>query len=232
MKDRAAAVTAVSLALVLVFALGGLALHRVSDRWEARRIAASTPSTPEPAPGPAATDDVALVGDSITEMADRDLRRELEPPYHLRIRGRGGYRIEEMEPYAIELATTKPEQVVINLGSNDILKNWPLERSVTALNRMTAKFQGYRCLHLVTVNEYFNVPDDPGVHDRAAALNEEIRRIAASNGFRVIDWNALVVAYIQDGLPEGALTGDSIHPTEVGTAKLSKLYREALDSCQ
>lgn len=232
MKDRVATIAAVALALVLVVVFGGVALRRVTTRWEAQRAnAAADAEQAEPQAGPGPTDDVVVVGDSITEGGDPILRRELSPPYHLRIRGRGGYRIEEMEPYAIELATTRPEQVVINLGSNDILKSWPAANSAVALSRMLDRFDGARCVHLVTVNEYFAPGDDLTTHDRAVALNAEIRRVATSRGHDVIDWSALVGRYLAAGQPDGPITEDSVHPTERGQVELAGLYREALDRC-
>lgn len=232
MKDRLATVAAVALALVLVVVLGGIALQRVTSRWAAQRDnAAAGAEQAEPQAGPTPTDDVVVVGDSITEQGDATLHARLSPPYHLRIRGRGGYRIEEMEPYAIELATTGPEQVVINLGSNDILKDWPLDKSVAALQRLLDRFAGARCVHLVTVNEHFNAGDDATMHDRTTALNAEIRRLATSRGADVIDWSGLVGEQLAAGEPDGPITDDSVHPTPLGQAKLADLYRVALDRC-
>jgi hypothetical protein len=231
-NSRWATTLSVLLALVLVVAFGGIALARVANRWEARRTAVSGDTGQAQVPaGPGPTDDVALVGDSITEQADETFHTTLQPPYRLRVSGRGGYRIEEMEPYAIELATGKPEQVVINLGTNDVLRNWPLEKSVAALNRMVNEFRGTRCLHLVTISEHIVIADDPSTKDRAEALNAEIRRLAQSRAFDVIDWTALVGDYVAQGEPEGPITNDTIHPTELGRKKLSDLYRQGLDRC-
>lgn len=232
MNSRWATTLSVLLALVLVVALGGIALARVGNRWEARRTAVAGDTGPAQVPaGPGPTDDVALVGDSITEQADETFRTTLQPPYHLRVSGRGGYRIEEMEPYAIELATGKPEQVVINLGTNDVLRAWPLEKSVAALNRLVNEFKGTRCLHLVTVSESIVIAGDPETKDRAVALNAEIRRLAQGRGFDVIDWSTYVGDYVAQGEPEGPITSDTVHPSELGRKKLSDLYRQGLERC-
>jgi len=230
--SRLVAAGAVALALVLVAVLGGLALHRVSTRFEARRDAfAGDTQDNDLAAGPGPTDDVALVGDSITEQSEATLLEELRSTYHVRIRGRGGYRIEEMEPYAIELATTKPEQVVINLGSNDALKSWPVDKSVLALRRLIADFEGARCLHLVTVNESMVNDRVPDLSERTAALNAEIRRIAASENYNVIDWSRAVSEDLAAGSPRGGITSDTIHPTPNGQKVLADLYNAALATC-
>ena len=223
---------AVLLAVVLVVVLGGLAVRRVSDRWDGRRDALSADAVAdEPAPGPGQTDDVAIVGDSITEMSDRTVHQVLDPQFHVRIRGRGGYRVEEMEPYAIELATSNPEQVVINLGTNDVLKNWPLDKSVSALDRMVKEFSGARCIHLVTINQWITNEADPGVRARAIVFNFAVRKIAADQHLDVIDWNAAIEADLKAGSPRGALTSDTIHPNATGQTALAQLYRAALDDC-
>jgi hypothetical protein len=230
--NRGLAAFAVVLTLVLVAVLGGLALHRVSARFEARRDAFAADARPsEIDAGPGPTDDVALVGDSITEQSEAMLHSILDPTYHVRIRGRGGYRIEEMEPYAIELATTHPEQVVINLGSNDALKSWPLDKSVLALKRLIADFKGARCLHLVTVNESIVNDRVPDLASRTAALNAEIRRIAATENFNVIDWSRAVSDDVAAGSPNGGVTSDTVHPTPEGQRVLAELYKTALGTC-
>jgi hypothetical protein len=230
--NRALAIFAVVLALVLVLVLGGLALHRVSARFEARRDAFAADARPsEVDAGPGPTDDVALVGDSITEQSETTLHTVLDRTYRVRVRGRGGYRIEEMEPYAIELATTRPEQVIINLGSNDALKSWPLEKSVLALKRLIADFKGTRCLHLVTVNEAMVNDRVPDLKERTTALNAEIRHIAATENFNVIDWSRAVVDDIAAGSPNGGITSDTVHPTENGQKVLAELYATALATC-
>jgi hypothetical protein len=230
--NRFIAIGAVALALVLVIVLGGLALHRVSARFEARRDAFTADArSAEVDAGPGPTDDVALVGDSITEQSESTLHAELDGSFHVRVRGRGGYRIEEMEPYAIELATTKPEQVIINLGSNDALKSWPIDKSVQALRRLIKDFEGTRCLHLVTVNEAMVNDRVPDLSARAAALNGEIRRIAATENFNVIDWSRAVADNVKAGSPGGGVTSDSIHPTVQGQKLLAGLYKTALGTC-
>lgn len=229
--SRLANLAAVALTLVLVVALGGIAFRRVADRWQSRVGDVVSITDGQTANGPGPADDVALVGDSITEQSEATFHATLEPEYHLRVRGRGGYRIEEMEPYAIELATAKPEQVIINLGTNDVLDDWPVDKAVTALNRMIKDFAGARCLHLVTINESFYNEKLPDLGQRAAVFNLELRRIATANRIDVIDWSAAVIADGTDN-SAGPITSDTVHPTERGRKVLSDLYRTALDKCR
>ncbi len=223
---------AVLVALLLVVGFGGIALRGVTDRWDARRTAYEQhPALADPEPGPGPTDDVVLVGDSITEQAEPVFHEVLDAKYHVRIRGRGGYRVEEMEPYAIELATTKPEQVVINLGTNDVLQGFPIDKSAQAFSRMIDEFGSARCLHVVTVNQNLLNENDPGLPSRALVFNLDMRRLIAGHRVNVIDWSAAVSAYNDAGAPDGPITSDTVHPTEAGRKLLAKLYKEALDGC-
>lgn len=222
----------VALACVLVLILSGLAFGRVQARWDERRAALGPAATAtEPAPGPGPADDVALVGDSITEQSERILHEVLDPSFKVRVRGRGGYRIEEMEPYAIELATTKPEQVIINLGTNDVLTNWPVEKATAAMNRLVSTFRGARCVYIVTITEGMRSERDPNQSARALVFNLELRRIAAANNVQIIDWAGLVRADTAAGSPNGELTSDTVHPTDEGRRRLAQLYQSALDTC-
>jgi hypothetical protein len=229
-SSRAVTYGAVALAVALVALLGGLAVGRVTDRADARRDLTIDDGGPPPT-GPDPTDDVVIIGDSITEQAEPMLLDELQPDAVVRVRGRGGYRIEQMEPYAIEAAAAEPEQVIINLGSNDVLLSWSLDRSVEAYARLLDYFDDARCVHVVTVNERFFSMTDDGLGWRALLLNAQIRELAAENGADVVDWANMVADYEAVGAPYGPITTDSVHPTELGQKMLADAYRESLRTC-
>jgi lysophospholipase L1-like esterase len=228
--SRAVTYGAVALAVALVVVLGGLAVGRVADRADARREPIVDSGGPPPT-GPDPTDDVVIIGDSITESAQPMLLEALQPDSVVRVRGRGGYRIEQMEPYAVEAAAAEPEQVIINLGSNDVLLSWPLDRSVEAYTRMLDYFDDARCVHLVTVNQAFSSPTDSGLAYRALLLNGQIRELATATGADVIDWSKMVADYEAAGSPYGPITSDSVHPTELGQKMIADAYREAIRTC-
>ncbi len=229
--NRAVTYGAVALAVALVLVLGGIAVSRVAERADARRDAEVETFPGPPPTGPAPTDDVVIIGDSITEQSQSLLLDELQPDSVLKVRGRGGYRIEQMEPYAVEAAAADPEQVIVNLGSNDVLLSWPLDRSVEAYTRLLDYFDDARCVHLVTVNERFRSSTDEGLAFRALLLNNQIRLLAAATGARVIDWSAMVAAYEASGSPDGPITSDSVHPTELGQKMIADAYRQGLRTC-
>lgn len=221
-----------ALVIVLVVVLGGIALRRVADRSEGRRESLPASVDDEAVRGPSAVDDVAIVGDSITVDSEKAFHAALDDQYRLRVRGRGGYRIEEMEPYAIELAVEDPEQVIINLGTNDVLQNGAIDKSVTALNRMIKDFSKVACFFVVNLNEGMRRDSDPDVAGRAEVFNLELNRIAESSNLKVIDWNGAIEADQAAGSPNGELLTDTIHPSPAGQAVLAKLYKDALASCR
>jgi hypothetical protein len=232
LKARAVKAVCYSLPLVLVAAGTAVGVNRVLGGWTVQEATFRTDANSDPARGEGPTDDVILLGDSITEVTSKLVQDSLSGQFNIRIRGRGGYRIEEMEPYAIELATTRPEQVVINLGTNDVLKNWPMAQSIEGINRLLDQFAEVRCVHIVTVNELIALPaDDQAINQRSLFLNLAIHQIARSRNIKVIDWAKNLHTEANAGYPRGELTSDSIHPNGLGRQRLIQLYRDSLRSC-
>jgi hypothetical protein len=231
MNKPLVSVLGVVLTLVLVVVLGGLAVRQVITQWDGSENRFQRSSVvAEPERGPTGNDDIALVGDSITENSIDALRHTLEGPYRMRVRSRGGYRVEEMEPYAIEVATTQPEQAVVNLGTNDVLKATAYNTAMAALDRLITTFRSARCVYLVTVNESFRTADDPGIADRARLFNTGVRNLARQRHVRVIDW----AQTIEDSLAKSTfppLTSETVHPSEAGQQALADLYKKNLDNC-
>jgi lysophospholipase L1-like esterase len=225
---------ALCFALPLVLVAGGTVagVNRVLGGWTEHQDAFRVDANTDPARGPGQADDVILLGDSITEGTASALQASLSSEFKIRTRGRGGYRIEEMEPYAVELATTQPEQVVINLGTNDVLKNWPIAQSIAGIDRLLDEFAQVRCVHIVTINELIDQPaDDQTINERALFLNLSIHRIAKNRNIKVIDWTKALHTEADQGYPRGQLTSDSIHPNSLGRQKLIQMYRDSLRSC-
>jgi len=226
--------TTLSYVVPVVLILGGAAYgtRQILFESEPRTASAAVRTQRDQSPGPKATDDVAMVGDSITENSEAALRDAIGKGYKVNLRARGGYRVQEMEPYAIELSTTGPEQVVINLGTNDVLQSWPLDESIATFDRMVKSFSGATCVHVVTINEQMSAERAPGVHERAAAFNERLRQVAADNGVDVIDWATTVNDDVAAGSKKGGLTTDSIHPNSLGKHELGSMISNALNACQ
>jgi lysophospholipase L1-like esterase len=185
---------------------------------------------PARAAGPAASPsaDVVLIGDSITDQARDQLVTALAPAT-VQVEATAGRTIDEQQGAARSAAAASPDHVVVNLGSNDVLLDERPARSQAALRELVAALPPSTCVHLVTVSEWFFAifPDSIVLRERARAINDEIRRLAAADGHDVIDWAAVTeAAYEAD--PPVSLTSDTVHPNDAGKARLVELYREGI----
>jgi len=174
---------------------------------------------------------VVVLGDSITAQADAPLHERFDPSYAMAVSGVSGARADERVADGAAYAATTPGQVIINLGTNDVLQGTPTDETAASLTTLGEGFAGARCIHLVTVNEHMVDLSRPQLHDEAVAVNERIRAIAAQHSWDVVDWAAIVTAADQAGNPDGPLTMDTVHPTPLGQQRLLDAYALALDRC-
>jgi len=174
---------------------------------------------------------VVIVGDSITALGRDQLMRTLGPGYSLAIDGHSGFRVAEQLPAARRLAGGNPEQVVINLGTNDVGTEVPPDQAAASLAEMVALFPDARCIHLVTINESMGIPTLSLGPERAAALNDRIRALAATDPrIRIVDWAQMVRDYEVVHGP-GSATVDTVHPTLGAQQALVDGYQASLASC-
>lgn len=174
---------------------------------------------------------VAIVGDSITEQGESALEAGLSGGWQLRIDGRSGFTVAKQLPAAQHLAAWGPSQVVVNLGTNDVLKAPDLGPSADALREVIAAFPDASCVHLVTLNEGIRLAGT-SYAARSAELNQVMAELAAADPrVDVIDWSSAVVADEAGSDPDDPILVDTIHPTSRGQRVLTDLYAEALAGC-
>ncbi len=174
---------------------------------------------------------VAIVGDSITEQGRDVLAGELSGEWQLKVDGEPGYTIEQQVPAARTLAESDPSQVIVNLGTNDVLQGVAISESEAALREVVAAFPRATCIHLVDVNEDMLVVGGDGP-ERARAVNEVIRRVAAEDArIDVVSWAGIVDQQLEAGQPDGPILVDTIHPSQRGKELLTEAYAEALAAC-
>jgi lysophospholipase L1-like esterase len=176
--------------------------------------------------------EVVLVGDSITAMTRDLFFNQLGDDWGLTVQGEPGHRSDELIPAVPPLAAQHPVQVVVNLGTNDVMQGKDPAETQAALEELANGFNSARCIHLVTVNDHMVKLDDPALPVRIADLNGRIRTLAASKGWGVIAWDELVNSYEGGPQAEGPITTDTVHPSEYGEHVLTDAYARALDGCQ
>jgi len=171
---------------------------------------------------------VLVLGDSITDLGQRELRDTIGPLYALSIEGQDNFRIDDLLPVAERWATRDFDQVIINVGSNDVVQGWPLEQSGDGLEHMVGLFPEARCIHVTTLSEQLPTRA-ASAEGNASALNETMRRLAADDRrVRVVDWNKIVVDSDAEGIE---LTSDGVHPTRDGQELLVAEYEKSALSC-
>ena len=182
-----------------------------------------------------AGDSVAVVGDSITALDESTLKEQLGDRYELFVTGNFGRTVAEVMPEAEVLAQRDYDQVIINLGTNDVLQALPVDTSMAAMREMIALFDTARCIHLVNINEHMIVQDTATSRTpQAEQFNSALEELVRSDGrLSIIDWNEVAAGALNDQQPPSStLTEDSIHPTAEGNTELNQLYKEALDGCR
>lgn len=178
------------------------------------------------------TNEETFVGDSITDLMRGDLEHRFRvDDEHLK--AVPGKTLSDMSQAAQELGQLPAKQAVVNLGTNDALKGTPADQASAQLLHVLGSYPNATCVHAVTINERMITTNGINTGQLAANLNTTIRQWAAQDPARhkVVDWAAIVVDYDNAGKPEGALTFDTVHPTDLGKQKLIDAYDRSLASC-
>ncbi len=171
--------------------------------------------------------DVGAVGDSITVQLTPYLEGAAEGEFALEVAAVSGATVGEMVDDAAVVAATGPSVLVVNLGSNDVIRGVPPEQSAADLERLLNQFSGVRCLVLVTVNENMFSYTEGFLTDRAVATNAALAEVGARRGAVVVDWNAILDA--QRALPDTPdMLLDTIHVTPYGAEVLTAAYVDAV----
>jgi len=160
---------------------------------------------------------VALLGDSITHEAEPELRAALAFTTIGTVIGRPGMTATEAGPdaeliAADFIAAELPEIVVVNLGTNDALKNVATAETLAALDGIYATLRPTRIVAVAVTTRFSGSEFD----NRVQAINDHLRARcqAGGNPVSVVAWDEIVAA-------DEALLSDGLHPTPRGRARLA-----------
>lgn len=203
------------------------------DRSTTTTTASATTSPTSTTVGrPATPPRVVVIGDSITNLTDEALRRQLaDVGVELHVVATNGATAKEMLAEARPIADQPAGQVIVNVGTNDVFKKVETQRTLARVEELLALFPKARCVHLVTVNEKI-FSFDGGVDDRIRAVNLELRRLADRDRVEIIDWSSIVERSYAGGTESELIASDTVHPTNQGRERLAKAYTGAITSCQ
>ena len=174
-------------------------------------------------------DTVEILGDSITVVSDKDLRASLGD-YTLNVQAIGGLRTDQLQGAAEQAATSHPKQVIINLGTNDVLQGKGLDQVKASLDKMIATFSSADCIHVVTLNTHIITSSASSASALKSANDAIDELIAAHNNVDKIDWNK-IVEESNDTTGKETVTIDSIHPNPKGQLLLAQAYANAVKNC-
>lgn len=170
---------------------------------------------------------VLLFGDSLTVLVGDDVKRLAGDEFDVEVSGTWGVRIDEVLDVAADLAADPPDQVVINLGTNNVLQRHDVTATAADLESLLQVFDGSDCVYVVNINERINRMGEDYATD-AAAVNAELRRLAERRlDTHIIDWNAIVAEHADDGI----ISDDGVHPDPEGVELLADAYLDALRDC-
>ena len=183
-------------------------------------------------PGPDRSgDSVVVLGDSITEFGQDHLRRVLGEDYELDIDAVFGARTVDRIEAATAIAVTGPDQVVVNLGTNDVVVGTPLDKFRHHMDTLLGHLDDVECVHVVTASENL-VSDGIELPIAGRALNAELADVVSGHpNAQLLHWGRLQDATALRRDDPQALTFDGIHPDGDGLAVLAEAYAGVLDDC-
>ena len=164
---------------------------------------------------------VAVVGDSITALAEPQIAATLAGEYSLQISGRSGATIDQQLPTIEGIqhsSDRRPDDWIIELGTNDggacQNRNWQAD-----FRNEVAAVRSARCVIFVTLSSHLTRAGLVG-----PSLNRAIfQSVAHHLNFHVLDWGN-----IEYKDPEWTSPRDGIHPTPKGSTELASLEAQAL----
>jgi lysophospholipase L1-like esterase len=175
---------------------------------------------------------VVFMGDSITELWDRDSGKFFASKGYLG-RGIGGQTTPQMLiRFQQDVVALKPKVVVINAGTNDIAGNTgpsSLEMIEDNLRSMT-QIAAANGIHVVlaSVTPAYDYPWKRGLEpaDKVVSLNSWMKDYCARTGCVYADYFT-PMADEKHGMKEG-LSRDGIHPTPAGYAIMAPIAERAI----
>lgn len=177
--------------------------------------------------------DVLVIGDSITDMSrDAIVDAVADDDIDVRIEAVPGATSTQMRERVTGLAGKVADQVVINLGTNDVLGGRDPAEAATEIATLVDQHPDVRCVHITTVNPGVMTFVDDAVDEEVIAFNLGMFDIERQRlQVNVIDWAGALADPPGGGVATDYLEDDGIHPNDAGSELLAQLYDDALTGC-
>lgn len=181
---------------------------------------------------PPAPHRVVFMGDSITEIWDRDHQSVFADPDHIN-RGISGQTTSQMLlRFRQDVIGLKPETVVILGGTNDVAGNTGPVTDATIEGNIAsmAELAHAHGIHVVLVSllpaDHYWWAEDIHPAQRIVTLNAWLKAYAAREGFTFVDLHSRMTA--TGGAINPAYSQDGVHPNVAGYAVMAPLILSAL----
>ncbi len=159
------------------------------------------------------------------------MTEKLGTAYDVVVDGAFGARIGDRVEAAQGHALAQPDQVVVNLGTNDVVVGTPIDVAAGAMESILTALDDVECVHVVTVGQNL-IGDGVPLPMQSAAVNELIvDAVRRHPNAELVRWDrAQEAAAIRRG-DLTALTSDGVHPDLEGQAVLADAYADVLSDC-
>jgi hypothetical protein len=195
---------------------GRLALAAVAGVVLVAAVACENDSAYSGSSGPK----VAILGDDVLAAAASTVHTTLDPTNQVRLAAFEGSASSQFESTASTYGATAPQVVVLEVGTNDVLKGVD---PATALANISTLFGDFPGACRVAVNVNLQITDPSFSVPAATTINNGL---SARSDF-VIDWNGRVAADVN------GMTGSDPHirPTASGQQVLANQIQTAIQRC-
>ena len=174
---------------------------------------------------------VAVIGDSITALAQPDISKALSPSYRVGYVFRISVRIDQMlGPVASDLRRNGPTAAaVVNLGTNDAIAGGDSAHALASFGQLMTTVGPVNCVVLTTIGPF---ADRRGGSDVGASLNRKMAALVAADPrrYKLVDWYGFLMSQGSQGRPI-YLQPDLIHETPAGARWLASSDKAALGTC-
>lgn len=170
--------------------------------------------------------EVAVVGDSVTDLSRAPLEESFTWARRVEVRGRSGFRTDQLVPTAEEAVEAGPAVLVLLTGYNDVIQEADPEIGLEHMVEVAARAACTVWMQIPRKGVY-----DPGLADAYNARLEELTRPVSTIHVSPL-WRDAVDATEGADPHIGLVTSDRVHPTDAGSRTLARLMDEAVrDLC-
>lgn len=125
------------------------------------------------------------------------------------------------------LSRTKPDIVMMHLGTNDVWSNRSPQEITTAFSKLVDQMRAAKSSMKVLVAKIIpmNPPNCADCGKRVVALGSAIETWAAG---KTTTSSPITVVDVWTGFNTASMTGDGVHPNDAGNKKLANSWYPAL----